>query len=231
MTNIGDSFGWAFKDPQWFSKFLLIGLIGLIPIVGWINLTGWMLASADNLRRGYLVLPPANLSYLGRGIGVALSLFIYYLVVTIPTFFLFFALVGASIAAQANGFSSTFGTGFFPLFQLLSLALSLIAPAIILNADHGGIGAGLNVGRVLGTFASRPGPALIAGIIYIAAGWIGSIGLLACCIGIIVTIPYGQSIVAGVVTSYERELGWPPPQHVAPAPTQFPPPPPPAAPA
>ena len=43
MTDVGNAFNWAFRDPHWLSKFLIIALIGLIPIVGQINTFGWML--------------------------------------------------------------------------------------------------------------------------------------------------------------------------------------------
>ena len=33
-TSLGDSFAWPFRDPEWFNKIVLMGLIGIIPIVG-----------------------------------------------------------------------------------------------------------------------------------------------------------------------------------------------------
>ncbi len=35
MDELSDSIAWASRDPQWVSKVLLMGLIALIPIVGW----------------------------------------------------------------------------------------------------------------------------------------------------------------------------------------------------
>src|SRR5947207_15648658 len=69
-TSLGDSFAWPFRDPEWFNKIVLMGLIGIIPIVGWLQLLGWMLAALDNLRHGWQVLPPAGFRYATRGINL-----------------------------------------------------------------------------------------------------------------------------------------------------------------
>src|SRR5437763_16046737 len=58
--SVGDAFGWVARDPEWIGKTLLMGLIGLIPIVGGLQLTGWMLAMLDNLRAGRQKIPPAG---------------------------------------------------------------------------------------------------------------------------------------------------------------------------
>src|SRR5260370_21772822 len=58
---------WFTSGPNLLVTILLSGLIGLIPIAGTMNLYGYALAAARNLRAGYRVLPPVNFSYLGRG--------------------------------------------------------------------------------------------------------------------------------------------------------------------
>ena len=71
---IGDAFSWASRDPGWVGKLLLMGLIGLIPIVGGLQLAGWMLAALDNLRAGRQEVPPAGFRYAGRGAWLFLAL-------------------------------------------------------------------------------------------------------------------------------------------------------------
>ena len=58
MERVGDAFVWPFRDPRWAEKIVIIGLIGLIPIVGGINTLGWLLATVDRLRSGEEQLPP-----------------------------------------------------------------------------------------------------------------------------------------------------------------------------
>ena len=74
MTSAGDGFSWPFQDPQWASKILVQGLITLIPIVGWIATTGWLVLTIDNYRTGRRELPPYGF-HLERGI----VLFVVYM--------------------------------------------------------------------------------------------------------------------------------------------------------
>jgi hypothetical protein len=67
LDRITEAFVWPTRDPEWIVKLLIIALISVIPIVGWINGIGWMLASLDRLRAGDERLAPANLTYLPRG--------------------------------------------------------------------------------------------------------------------------------------------------------------------
>src|SRR3989442_3269188 len=78
MDRITDAFVWPVRDPEWPAKIGIIGLILLLPIVGSINGLGWMLAALDGLRAGEERLPPANLSYLGRGFRLFVVNFVYY---------------------------------------------------------------------------------------------------------------------------------------------------------
>src|SRR5438132_4385497 len=79
-TTVGDAFAWAMRDPEWISKLVLMGLIGIIPIVGTLQLLGWMLTTIDNLRAGHQVLPPAGFRYATRGLYLFLASLIYILV-------------------------------------------------------------------------------------------------------------------------------------------------------
>jgi len=47
-----------------------MGLIGLVPFVGAMDIYGYAIATARNLRAGYRVLPPASFNYLGAGAPV-----------------------------------------------------------------------------------------------------------------------------------------------------------------
>src|SRR2546430_16974612 len=71
--SVGDAFGWVARDPEWIGKTLIMGLIGLIPIVGGLQLTGWMLAMLDNLRAGRQGIPPAGFRYATRRVWLWLA--------------------------------------------------------------------------------------------------------------------------------------------------------------
>ena len=42
--DFGYAFGYAFKDPDWFKKLAIMGLVTLIPVLGQFVLIGWMMA-------------------------------------------------------------------------------------------------------------------------------------------------------------------------------------------
>src|SRR5207302_10298872 len=83
MDRITDAVVWPVRDPEWPAKIGIIGLTLLLPIVGSINGFGWMLAGLDGLRAGEERLPPANLSYLGRGFRLFVVNFVYYFAISV----------------------------------------------------------------------------------------------------------------------------------------------------
>jgi hypothetical protein len=230
MENVGNSFSLPFKSQNWASTFVLTGLIALIPIVGWINLLGWMLALVDNYRAGRTDLPPAGFQYLGRGANLFLVVLVYgvvlFLIIVVPLLFL---LGGAIASSNSSGFGSSaaFSGGFFTylgLVQVFSLVIYLFYPAVIVATERGGIGGGLNLGRVY-TLASKSWKnTIIAGLLIYVAGFLGGLGIYACCVGLLFSLPYGYAVMAGVVRYYEAEFEGPG------TPATMPPPPPPPAP-
>src|SRR5947209_247869 len=214
MNSPGDGFAWPFQDPAWASKILVQGLIALIPIVGWIAVVGWLVMTIDNYRTGRRELPPAGF-HLERGIVLFVVYLIYAVVFAIPG--------GILDGAATNGNNA----GVAALGNLLSFALSLLlaflAPAIILHTYRSGFAGGFDLQGVWQMATANLTNTIIAGVLIWVAGLITGVGVIACCIGLIFTIPYGMAIIAGVVTWYEHATS-------GPSSTQAmaPPPPPPA---
>ncbi|MGI8607731.1 MAG: DUF4013 domain-containing protein [Candidatus Dormibacteria bacterium] len=216
MQNAGNAFSLPFRDPNWFGTFALIGLIGLIPIIGQINTYGWMLTLLDNYRQGRTDLPPAGFQYLGRGGNLFVVMLVYGLVIAaivlVPVFLLFASAFGtASAGGTANPAAFSGLQGYSLGINGIQLVLYLFLPAVIVATERGGIGAGLNPANVLRIGSANWGHTLVAGVLVLAAGIAGSLGIIACCIGIIVTAPYSQAVIAGLVRFYEAtfETGHP----------------------
>jgi hypothetical protein len=210
VDRITEAFVWPFRDPEWVVKLLIIALISLIPIAGQINNLGWMLASLDRLRAGDERLAPANLSYLGRGVRVYVVVLIYVLVVLAIGFAIY--LPGLAVAVQqghgrGNGpliaLAIVLNLIAFGVFTLGSLALTFMVPAIILATDRGGINAGLRIREVVRRSLANPTNTLIAGLMLIAASFVGSLGLIACGIGILFTNAYAVAMQAWIIRSFE----------------------------
>lgn len=211
MERVGDAFVWPFRDPEWIEKILIIGLIGLIPIVGGINAAGWMMATIRKLRAGEERLPPGNFDYLWPGFQLFVVLLVYYLVL-FAVAALFFVPGLLLITANANG------RGSFPLV-LAGLALVLIAfgatllgslaaycvtPAVTLGVLDGGIGGGFALPTILRRTTRRTTNTLLAGLMLLAAGFIGGLGVYVFVVGIVITSPYALAMEAWIIRSFEE---------------------------
>src|SRR5256886_11540677 len=106
------------------------GLIFIIPIVGWIALTGWLVLTIDNYRAGRRELPPAGF-HLERGIALFVVLLVYGIVIAIPITVLY--TVGG---AGHNGAVSALA-GLIKL--ALTLLFSFIASPLILHTYRRGV--------------------------------------------------------------------------------------------
>jgi len=210
VDRVTDAFTWPFRDPDWLRKLLIIALTLLIPIVGSINGIGWMLASVDRLRAGEERLAPANLSYLGRGIRLFVVELIYglaivgiALVIYLPALALAIhegqgtadpALITVAILLYLLAFSVT---------TLLSLGLNFAVPAVVLATDSGGISGGLELRAVIRRCRLSLTNTLIAGLMLIAAGFVGSLGIYVCVVGVFFSSAYALAMQAWIIRSFE----------------------------
>lgn len=214
-TSIGESFAWAMRDPEWLSKIALMGLISIIPIVGWLQLLGWMLTCLDNLRRGHQVLPPADFRYASRGVYVFLASLIWGLIAAILIYgtmgAVFFALFAMAPPANTDhGSASTFPFVFFPvmfatiaLFSLISICLYIFVPVLILFTDRTGFGGAFNLAGFVRALRLSTKETVAAGALALVAYFISGLGSYLCYVGIIFTIPYSMAVLAGVLRWYE----------------------------
>lgn len=140
---------WFTTTPDWFARVAVTGLIGLIPIVGSINLLGWTLVATDMVRRGWRELPPAGFQYLERGVAPFLVVFAYGLVF----FFVVASLIGSAIAIVA---SNPHQVAVAVVLAVAALALVLawwltmlyLTAAILIGSDRLGAARALDPSRL-----------------------------------------------------------------------------------
>jgi len=210
VDRITDAFAWPLKDPDWLTKLLIVALILLIPIVGAINGLGWMLACLERLRAGEERLAPANLRYIGRGFPLFVVNFVYILGVAVVAGLIYVPVVIVA-ANQSEGQANPALLSLAVLLSLLafsvatlgSLALDFAMPSIVLATDRGRIPGGLQVNAVLRTARANISNTLIAGLMLIAASFVGSLGLVACGVGILFSTAYALAMQAWIVRSFE----------------------------
>jgi hypothetical protein len=210
VDRITEAFTWPFRDPQWVSKLLIIALTLLIPVIGAINGLGWMLASLDRLRAGEERLAPANLSYIGRGIRLFAVELIYTLAIGVVALAIFVPAIVLSVnqgqgAANSGLIAAAVLLNLvgFSVITVLSLAVTFLIPAIVLATDKAGVTAGIDVRAVIGRCRSNLNHTLIAGLMLIAASFVGSIGLVVCGVGLLVTLAYSLAMQAWIIRSFE----------------------------
>jgi hypothetical protein len=210
MDRILDAFAWPLRDPAWLAKLLIIGLILLIPIAGAVNGLGWMLASLDRLRAGEERLAPANLRYIGRGFPLFVVNLVYFVGVALVAAVIYVpAVILATSQSQGQANAALVSLAIllsllaFSVATLGSLALNFVMPAIVLLTDRGGVRGGLQVSAVVRLARSNISNTLIAGLMLIAAGFIGSLGMVACGVGILLTTAYSLGMQAWIVRSFE----------------------------
>ena len=210
MDRVTEAFTWPVRDPEWLSKLLIMALTLLIPIVGGINGIGWMLATLDRLRAGEERMAPANLNYIGRGFRLFVVQLVYGLVVLAIAMVIFLPALALAIN-QGHGSANpalisvalllyVFGFG---ITTILRLAFEFAMPAIVLATDSGGITGGLQVDAVIRRCRVNPTNTLIAGLMLIAAGFVASLGLFLCGIGILFTVAYAFAMQAWIIRSFE----------------------------
>src|SRR5215831_20159264 len=105
MDSVGEAFVYAFRDPRWPGKMIVQALILIIPIIGWIATTGWLMMAFENARAGRSELPPAGF-LLARGVAIFFLFLIYGFVLNIPSGILY----GAAAIAGANSNGFNFGS-------------------------------------------------------------------------------------------------------------------------
>jgi hypothetical protein len=210
MDRITDAFAWPLRDPEWLTKLLIITLTLLIPIVGAINGLGWMLASLDRLRAGEERLAPASLRYIGRGFPLFVVNLVYFLGVTLVAALIYVpAVIMATGQSQGQPNPALISLAVllsliaFSVATLGSLALDFAMPSIVLATDGDGIRGGLHLAEVLRACRANISNTLIAGLMLIAASFVGSLGIVACGVGILFTTAYALAMQAWIVRSFE----------------------------
>jgi hypothetical protein len=197
--NFGKAFTYVFDDPDWFNKVLIPILIGLIPVVGQLVVTGWMLDLMRNVsNRVERPLPELDFSrQLGRGFRWMLVGLVY----AFPMFVLYLLIFAPMIASGNSDGPSVFGVILMLLAGILmflfGLVLLVLLPAAqVTFAVKDTFASAFDFKSILGLVRNNLTAWLLVIGGTIVAGFIAPLGAIALGIGAIVTAFYAQTMTA-----------------------------------
>ncbi|MEA4910437.1 MAG: DUF4013 domain-containing protein [Chloroflexi bacterium] len=200
--DFGLAFSFAFKDPDWLKKIALAGLVSLIPIIGQIFIIGWGLEVTRRVIRHEPELLP-DLDF-GENLSKGFQAFVISLVYSIPIilFSLIINISTALAANQQNGDTAAVVIAAISvccggLMLIYGIALGFWIPAAFGNfVDKGQLSAGFNFNDILALIKAAPVAYLIVLLGSLVAGFVGSLGTIACVVGVIITYAYSMAVIS-----------------------------------
>jgi hypothetical protein len=199
--DFGLAFSYVFKDPDWFKKIAIAGVILLIPILGQLVVLGWALNITKRvINRDPEPLPNIDFGAdLGRGFAAFVISFVYALPITLLSGIL--GIIDTIVANQSSSdvvawivvvMATCFG-----LFALVyGLLIAVMLPAAYGNyVAKGSLGAAFNVGQVFGLVKKALGAYVMVVLGMILVGFIAPLGSIACIIGVVLTVAYSQAVM------------------------------------
>ncbi len=199
MVNFGKAFTYIFDDEQWFDKLIVPILVSLIPIIGSMALTGYVLRTIKNVVQNEI--DPLPRFDFGEDLGRGFRFFLVGLVYSLPVMLVVGLMTIPLLTLNNTDTISALGVIFLILGGLLMLAygllMMLIQPIAMANfAVKDTFASGFE----LGNFFKRLGNNFTAWLIVIAGMLIASIispmGSIVFGIGAFVTTAYSQLMVA-----------------------------------
>lgn len=202
--DIAKAFGFVFEDEKWVSKVLLGGLFLIIPIVNF-AVIGYMLKVAQNVAQGN----PRPLPEWGefgdhfmRGLyGIAIQ--IVYQLPTLIVYGVFFCVLlaagGAAGSERSNdgaGVIGVLGLCLLPLILILALVgafLSYVAAGRYVATNT--LSEAFKFSDVIASARGNLGAWLMLLVVVILAGFVGSLGVIACGVGALFTSFYAQCVI------------------------------------
>jgi hypothetical protein len=192
------------QDKDWLKKCAIMGLLCLIPIAGALNALGWMRTYAEARMRGETQLPEAGLSYMGMGWRVFL-MFLPVVGLLIAAYIVVAIIVAIGIATKIEAIAAI-GSVIGALVMLpVGLWLMVFQPAMLyLHIVHGEAWASMRF-KDQWALAMKAGTEyLLLWVAFLLCGVIMQAGMIACGVGIIVSMTYGYAMQGAALAEFAK---------------------------
>lgn len=196
----GQAFSFVFEDEEWLKKVGIAGLIMFIPLVGVLVVLGWSVEITKRVINNHAEpLPDWGdfMQYLVKGLQVFVIAFLYMLPVIVVQLcstggMAFMADSGDETLATVLGVLTVCLSCFVILYSILS---GLVLPAAIGNfAAKDELKAAFSFGEVFGMVRKNLGAYALVLLGSIVSGFVASLGIIACGIGVAFTGAYAYAI-------------------------------------
>jgi hypothetical protein len=193
------------EDPSWLKKCLLMGLLTIfIPIVGALNALGWMRSYAEARIRGEKELPEVNLSYIGPGWRI----FLMYLPL-MGVMLLGYGVVGGLIALGAVLKIDAIAIAGAIIGALLLvptiLWITVFNPSMLyLHIVHREQWASMRLSKQWALAKATGTEYLLLWVAFLLCNVITQAGVIACGVGLIVSMTYGYAMMGASIAEYAR---------------------------
>lgn len=203
--SFGNALSFPFKDPQWFKKLIIPGLLGMIPFFGPLFPMGYSLSIARKMiENGTSALPVFDF---GREFKRGFMLLVVGLGYALPVILVFFimslglVIYGVLSSQSGNMDSSAFGiltmqSCFGILAAGYGLFIAFFTPAAIANLLANGerLGEAFRFGKIWGAILTALPSYLFLFLGAILINLLAASGSILCGIGLILTVPYAMAV-------------------------------------
>jgi len=216
QVDLGLSFRGLTADPEWFKKYALIGLVLMIPVVGWIIWMGWLRRVYDLAKQGDIETLPEldlgeDLSYGLTPLLAALNLAVPagVLMVCVWVAMMVLVLIGSAIDGGSNhggagGMIAGLGMlVLYPMMFILIIAMNVLVPELWRRGFNGEAMPLLSPMQSVHAIRRRLGAYFTVLLGMFVANMIASLGAFACYVGMFVTMPMGMVIVVRLLAQWD----------------------------
>lgn len=218
-VDLGAAFEYARIDPNWLNKYVVHGVISMIPIIGTLVLFGWGRRIFQRVRAGASVdgLPDMDFGgEMGDGVAPLVALLNIFAVIFPLMLFAYFIMFGGAIAAAGITEAAGEDAGgvvviilslvmmlFYLAFFVLMFAVQVMMPEILRRGYTGEMTPLLSPGKSFRAIRSNPGAYLMTFLGLFVANFLGSLGVYLCFVGVFVTAPFGHAMAAHILAQWD----------------------------
>lgn len=219
-VDIGQAFSYLTADPQWMSKVVVIGLVSLVPVVGYVVLLGWMREVFERAKKGQRELPELDFgSQLSKGFAplVALAgpmLIIVFVMFILQLLLLAFgifagALADTNIAAIVNIFGGVLAMLGMLGAAVMMFVLTLVMPELLRRGMRGEMMPILSPRASIVAVKNNASGYMMLFVGGFVFNMISQLGVFLCFLGVFLTMPLALVGMSHLLAQWDRLVGDP----------------------